>query len=140
MPTERIRAAIVGGGIGGLAAANALVRRGIDVTVFEQAPALGEVGAGIFIYPNSLRQLERMGLGEPLAAVGAKVGDGSEYYRMDGTVVGQIPHHRLERLERPLWHASGRSYWAFSRTPFLRRRYAPVIAASALSRTLQVRS
>jgi salicylate hydroxylase len=90
MPTKRLRAAIVGGGIGGLAAANALLRRGIDVTVFEQAPVLGEVGAGVFIYPNSLRQLERMGLGRALAEVGAKVGDGSEYYRMDGTVVGRI--------------------------------------------------
>ena len=75
MSGERIRAAIVGGGIGGLAAANALVRRGIDVTVYEQAPALGEVGAGVFIYPNSLRQLERMGLGPALTAVGAKVGE-----------------------------------------------------------------
>jgi salicylate hydroxylase len=88
--TGILRAAIVGGGIGGLAAANALHRRGIEVTVFEQANALGEVGAGVFIYPNSLRQLERMGFGEALAAVGAKVGRGSEYYRMDGTVVGPI--------------------------------------------------
>lgn len=85
-----LRVAIVGGGIGGLAAANALHRKGIDVTVFEQANALGEVGAGVFIYPNSLRQLERLGFGKALAAVGAKVGSGSQYYRMDGTVVGQI--------------------------------------------------
>ena len=90
MPTTAIRAAIVGGGIGGLSAANALHRRGIDVTVFERALTLDEVGAGLFIYPNSLRQLERMGLGEALAAVGAKVGAGSQYYRMDGTVVGPI--------------------------------------------------
>lgn len=90
MPKKRVRAAIVGGGIGGLSAANALVRRGIDVTVFEQAPVLGEVGAGVFIYPNSLRQLERMGLGPALATVGAKVGEGSEYYRMDGTVVSRV--------------------------------------------------
>jgi salicylate hydroxylase len=89
-PTRRLRAAIVGGGIGGLSAANALYRRGIDVTVFEQANALGEVGAGVFIYPNSLRQLERMGLGDALAAVGARVGGGSQYCRMDGTVVGPI--------------------------------------------------
>ena len=88
--TGRLRAAIVGGGIGGLSAANALRRRGIEVTVFEQARALGEVGAGVFIYPNSLRQLERMGFGNGLAAVGAKVGRGSEYCRMDGTVVGPI--------------------------------------------------
>jgi salicylate hydroxylase len=92
-PTRPLRAAIVGGGIGGLAAACSLMRRGIDVTVFEQAAQLGEVGAGVFIYPNSLRQLERMGLREALAAVGAKVGAGSEYYRMDGTVVGKVLTH-----------------------------------------------
>jgi salicylate hydroxylase len=92
-PSRRLRAAIVGGGIGGLAAACSLMRRGIDVTVFEQAAQLGEVGAGVFIYPNSLRQLERMGLREALAAVGAKVGPGSEYCRMDGSVVGPILTH-----------------------------------------------
>ena len=86
----RLRAAVVGGGIGGLSAANALRRRGVEVTVFEQARALGEVGAGVFIYPNSLRQLERMGFAEALAAVGARVGPGSEYCRVDGTVVGPI--------------------------------------------------
>jgi len=88
--SDRIHAAIVGGGIGGLAAANALLHRGLSVAVYEQASALGEVGAGVFIYPNSLRQLERMGLGAALARVGAKVGAGSEYYRMDGSVVGKI--------------------------------------------------
>jgi salicylate hydroxylase len=90
MSTKPVRTAIIGGGIGGLAAAHALIRRGVDVTVYEQAPALGEIGAGVFIYPNSLRQLERMGLGDALAKVGARVGSGSEYYRMDGTVVGKI--------------------------------------------------
>ncbi len=90
MPKKRLRAAVVGGGIGGLSAANALRRRGLDVEVFEQAKALGEVGAGVFVYPNSLRQLERIGFREALAAVGAKVGPGSEYYRMDGTVVGPV--------------------------------------------------
>jgi salicylate hydroxylase len=85
-----LRAAIVGGGIGGLSTANALRLRGIDVTVYEQAKALGEVGAGVFIYPNSLRQLKRMGFADALAAVGAKVGPGSEYCRMDGSVVGPV--------------------------------------------------
>lgn len=88
--TRRLRAAIAGGGIGGLSAANALLRRGVDVVVYEQARVLGEVGAGVFIYPNSLRQLERMGFGAALAAVGAKVGRGSEYCRMDGSVVGPV--------------------------------------------------
>jgi salicylate hydroxylase len=90
MTESNLRVAIVGGGIGGLAAANALLKRGLQVSVFEQAAALGEVGAGVFIYPNSLRQLERIGFGPALAKVGAKVGPGSEYYRMDGSVVGRV--------------------------------------------------
>ena len=90
MTPSPLRAAIIGGGIGGLAAANALLRRGLQVTVFEQAPVLGDVGAGVFIYPNSLRQLERMGFRDALAAVGAPVGPGSQYYRKDGSVVGPI--------------------------------------------------
>ncbi|MBO9516067.1 MAG: FAD-dependent monooxygenase [Variovorax sp.] len=88
--SKNIHVAIVGGGLGGLAAAAALVHRGISVAVYEQAKTLGEVGAGIFIYPNSLRQLERIGLGPALARVGAKVGTDSAYYRMDGSVVGKI--------------------------------------------------
>jgi salicylate hydroxylase len=90
VPTKALRAAIVGGGIGGLSAANALLLRGIDVAVFEQVDALREVGTGVSIFPNGRRQLERMGLKEALAKVGATIGDGSEYYRMDGTVVGPI--------------------------------------------------
>lgn len=90
MTSNNIHVAIVGGGIGGLAAANALIHRGISVAVYEQSSALREIGAGVFIYPNSLRQLERIGLGDALARVGARVGSGSEYYRMDGSFVGKI--------------------------------------------------
>jgi salicylate hydroxylase len=89
-PENRIRAAIVGGGIGGLSAAYALLLRGIDVAVFEQASTLREVGTGIVIFPNGRRQLERMGLREVLEQTGATIGDGSEYYRMDGTIIGRI--------------------------------------------------
>ncbi len=88
--TWPLRVAIVGGGISGLAAANALVRRGVEVRLFEQAQTLREVGAGLIAYPNSLRQLERMGLKDALAAVGAAVGAGSRYCRKDGTTVGAI--------------------------------------------------
>jgi salicylate hydroxylase len=61
--------AIVGGGIGGLAAALALLRRGIDVTVYEQAPELQEIGAGIQISANGTRVLHALGLAEGLAKV-----------------------------------------------------------------------
>jgi len=61
--------AIVGGGIGGLAAALALVRRGIDVDVYEQAPELRELGAGVQISANGTRVLHALGLREALEKV-----------------------------------------------------------------------
>ena len=45
--TQQLPVLVSGGGIGGLAAALALVRQGFEVTVFEQAPEIGEIGAGI---------------------------------------------------------------------------------------------
>jgi salicylate hydroxylase len=55
------RIAIVGAGIGGLTAALALLQRGIDVHVYEQAPALGETGAGVQISANGTRVLTALG-------------------------------------------------------------------------------
>ena len=51
------RIAIVGAGLGGLAAAIALRRQGFEVQVYEQAPELAEFGAGINISPNSVKVL-----------------------------------------------------------------------------------
>ncbi|MFH5822888.1 FAD-dependent monooxygenase [Georgenia sp. AZ-5] len=90
MADTRIRVAVVGGGIGGLAAANALRHRDIEVTVHEQAPALGEVGAGVFLAPNGARQLQRWGLWDDVVAAGARLGEGSTYFRQDGTPVAPI--------------------------------------------------
>jgi salicylate hydroxylase len=61
--------AIVGGGIGGLVAALALVRRGIDVDVYEQAPELRELGAGVQISANGTHVLHAVGLKEALENV-----------------------------------------------------------------------
>ena len=55
-----LSAVIVGGGIGGVAAAVALARNRIDVRVYEQAPRLAEVGAGVVLAPNSLRARRRL--------------------------------------------------------------------------------
>jgi len=60
---------IIGGGIGGLTAALALLRRGFDVSVYEQAPELQEVGAGLQISPNGVRVLASLGLEEELLAI-----------------------------------------------------------------------
>jgi salicylate hydroxylase len=57
---------VAGAGIGGLTAALAIARRGFRVAVFEQAPRLEEVGAGIQLSPNASRILMALGLGEPL--------------------------------------------------------------------------
>jgi FAD-dependent urate hydroxylase len=56
------RALIIGGGIGGLAAAIALQRVGIDVAVFEKAAKITEVGAGLSLWSNALLALQRLGL------------------------------------------------------------------------------
>ena len=88
--TLRPKVIIVGGGIGGLFAANALIAHGLQVSVYEQAPALGEVGAGVFVTPNAVRQLERVGLGAAVERWGARVGTGSHYFRHDGTPIAPV--------------------------------------------------
>ena len=55
---------IAGGGIGGLAAALALVRQGFQVTVLEQAPEIGEIGAGIQLGPNAFHAFDALGVGD----------------------------------------------------------------------------
>ena len=60
------RIAVIGGGIGGLAAALSLHRAGFDVDVYEQAPELNEVGGGINMGPNAARILYRLGLEDAL--------------------------------------------------------------------------
>jgi 2-polyprenyl-6-methoxyphenol hydroxylase-like FAD-dependent oxidoreductase len=62
--TERRSAAVVGAGIGGLAAAIALERAGWRVTVFERAAELRPLGAGLSIWPNGVRALRALGLGD----------------------------------------------------------------------------
>ncbi|MGW6060479.1 FAD-dependent monooxygenase [Streptomyces sp. NPDC055189] len=64
-------ATIVGGGIGGLAAAIALHRRGWHVEVLERAPEFTEIGAGISLWPNALRALEALGLADAVRELGA---------------------------------------------------------------------
>ena len=87
---KRPNVVIVGGGIGGLFAANALIAHGLQVSVYEQAPSLGEVGAGVFLTPNSVRQLQRVDLGSTVEQRGARVGTQSRYFRHDGTPIAPV--------------------------------------------------
>ncbi len=61
--------AIVGAGIGGVTAAAALRQAGLETIVYEQAPELAEVGAGLTVTPNATRALEGLGLGAQMASL-----------------------------------------------------------------------
>src|SRR5262245_53339164 len=64
--------AVIGGGIGGTAAALSLLQVGFDVRLYEQACQIREVGAGIQISPNASRILNRLGLADRLAGLGVR--------------------------------------------------------------------
>ncbi|MDH4191271.1 MAG: FAD-dependent monooxygenase [Betaproteobacteria bacterium] len=63
---------IAGAGLGGLAAASCLMKAGHDVEIYEQAPALGEVGAGIQISANAMHVLRHLGIGGEIERVGVR--------------------------------------------------------------------
>jgi salicylate hydroxylase len=86
-----MRAVVVGGGIGGIAAALALAQAGIDVQVHEQARQLTEVGAGVSLAPNGLRMLERLGVGEEVRRAGARYSS-VQLRLFDGRLVRHDPY------------------------------------------------
>jgi salicylate hydroxylase len=73
---------VVGGGIGGITTVLALRQRGVDVRLYEQAPAFGQVGAGIQVSSNAARILLKLGLGEALKKV-ATYPEGRDYRGWD---------------------------------------------------------
>lgn len=104
---DGLRVAIIGAGIGGLAAARALAMRGAHVSVYEQAPEITEVGAGLQISPNGMKVLDALGLGEGLrdsgapeaAAVCLKDYRGAEVLRLDLKRIGARGYHCVHRAD-----------------------------------------
>ncbi|HLI21248.1 MAG TPA: FAD-dependent monooxygenase [Stellaceae bacterium] len=101
---------IVGAGIGGLTAALALLRRGFRVAVYDQAPALSELGAGIQVAANGSRVLRELGLGDALDRIGIVAGqvdlrvwNSDERWRMQdhGTAAARYgsPHYTMHRAD-----------------------------------------
>jgi 2-polyprenyl-6-methoxyphenol hydroxylase-like FAD-dependent oxidoreductase len=77
---------VVGGGIGGLTTALALVDRGVPCVVCEQAPALHEIGAGLGVWPAALRVFDRLGLGAQVRAL-SRPWETAGLRRSDGKVL-----------------------------------------------------
>jgi salicylate hydroxylase len=82
---------VAGGGIGGLAAALALVRRGLEVVVLEQAPQIGEIGAGIQLGPNAFSAFDALGVGDRARARAVYTDDMVMHDAIDEHQVGRIP-------------------------------------------------
>ena len=103
--TSKPRVLIAGAGLGGLTAALALLQRGLDVELYEQAEELGEVGAGIQLGPNGSRILIALGLGEAMREVVAE--PAAKEVRLWSTgetwKLFNLGKDSLERFGAPYW-------------------------------------
>ena len=82
---------VAGGGIGGLAAALALVRQGFEVTVLEQAAEIGEIGAGIQLGPNAFHAFDALGVGDKTRSRSVFTDYMVMHDALDEYQVGKIP-------------------------------------------------
>ncbi|MEO6292318.1 MAG: 3-hydroxybenzoate 6-monooxygenase [Burkholderiaceae bacterium] len=89
--TQELPVIVAGGGIGGLAAALALVRQGFSVKVLEQAAALGEIGAGLQVGPNGFAAFDALGVGEIARSKAVYTDEMVMHDALDASVVGRIP-------------------------------------------------
>jgi 2-polyprenyl-6-methoxyphenol hydroxylase-like FAD-dependent oxidoreductase len=89
--SESLPVLVAGGGIGGLAAALALVRQGFPVKVLEQAAQLGEIGAGIQLGPNAFSAFDALGIGEKARGRAVYTDEMVMHDALDETLVGRIP-------------------------------------------------
>ena len=80
------RVAIIGGGIGGLTAASALLRAGAEVSVYEAAGELKEIGAGVALHPNAMRVLRFIGVEDGVRKVAGR----SEYAVTRDGITGRL--------------------------------------------------
>ena len=113
MTEAGLSVAVIGGGIGGLAAAASLLQAGFDVRVYEQAGALSEIGAGIQISPNGARILNRLGLADALASRGVRPVAVHQRRWDDGRTLQRAP------LGEMIEQAFGAPYYHFHRADLL---------------------
>ena len=94
-----LEAVVVGGGIGGVATALALHRQGVSVGVYEQAPELTEVGAGVSLAPNGLLMLDHLGVSGAVERFGAR------HWKTELRLAdGRSSRHQPDQFARPGRH------------------------------------
>src|ERR1700704_5759590 len=91
------RIGVIGGGIGGLTAAQALRRRGFDVTAYEAAPELKEIGAGVALGPNAMKALRSLDLEAPVRAVAWESENQLLRNWRSGRIIAKTPRSGAER-------------------------------------------
>lgn len=96
MDERELRVGMIGGGIGGLAAAAALQRAGMRVTVFERNSELREVGAGLTLWANAVQVLQELGLASAIAAMSAPLTH-FECWSWRGKRLGSMPLDSIEK-------------------------------------------
>jgi salicylate hydroxylase len=104
-----LRVSVVGAGLGGLTAAAALLQRGFDVTVYEQAGELGEIGAGVQLSPNAMKVVRALGIEKEVLAVS---------YEPEQHVIRSWRSGRIlssTKLKGALRDAYGAGYYGFHR-------------------------
>ena len=97
------RVAIVGGGIGGLTAASALCRRGIEVAIYEAAPELREIGAGVALHPNAMKVLRSLGLEDDVRATAGR----SEWALTRNWKTGRVISRTSRQQQASLFGSAG---------------------------------
>jgi salicylate hydroxylase len=92
------RVAIIGGGIGGLTAANALLRAGVEVSVYEAAGELKEIGAGVALHANAMRVLRFIGVEEAVRKVAGRTENAITRDGITGRIISKTSRARQVEL------------------------------------------
>ncbi len=132
---RNLHVAVVGAGLGGLTAAAALHRRGIEVTVLEQAPQLGEIGAGVQLAPNAMKVLRALGIEQHAAEIGFEPGAHVVRNWKTSEVLAYTPYKGV------LEQVFGAAYYGYHRADLheLLRRAVPPDAVRLSARCVGVR-
>jgi salicylate hydroxylase len=93
------RAAIIGGGIGGLTAANALLRAGVEVSVYEAAGELKEIGAGVALHANAMRVLRFIGVEDAVRKIAGRTDYAVTRDGITGRVISRTSRARQVELQ-----------------------------------------